>query len=136
MKIFISFDCGNDKYFRSFIDAWAKNRDYDFSYREKLSDEIHTKDISKMKVVLANQIDSASLVLVLVSEFSNIIHQDAEIIGYKNWQNWEIAKAKESGKKIVGAKLDPISEPPEEFEQSCTLWSNYFPQSPFAKSYI
>ena len=40
-------------------------------------------------------------VIVIVGKEANKLHKDRELIGYRNWQNFEIAKAKELGKNLL-----------------------------------
>ena len=48
------------------------------------------------------------------------------MIGYKNWQNFEIAKSKENGNKIIAIKIDKSFESPEELLESGASWAYSF----------
>ncbi len=97
-NIFISCECGYSGHSCDLINGWTKNSKYGFICRKVLTCDIHTNDISSIKVALANKIDNAAYVLILINDFTHLIHPDKEMIGYKNWQNWDILKAKEYGK--------------------------------------
>lgn len=66
-----------------------------------------------IKSVLSRKINEASHVILIVGKEANKLHKDRILIGYRNWQNFEVAKAKELGKRIVAVQLNSLYEYPE-----------------------
>ncbi len=110
--------------------------DCDFLYNHMPSEKINSNNISSLKDLLSLKISKCSYVLVIVSKDSNKEDLNSDLIGYKNWQNWEVAKAKELNKKIVGAKVNSMFEPPEELIGACTSWARNFNQLFIVSSFI
>ena len=52
----------------------------------------------------------------IVGKEANKLHKDRIAIGYRNWQNFEVAKAKFYGKKIIAVQLNSLYEYPEELK--------------------
>ena len=112
-KVFVSFDFEKDKQYKYLLNAWSANRDIEFTFDDRTPEEIQSNNISVIKANLSRKINEASTTLVLVGEDINKIHKDRWSIGFKNWQHYEIMKSKESGNKIVCAKLkstNPLSD--------------------------
>lgn len=65
-KVCISFDYENDKHYRYLLSAWDANTDFEFTFNDKTPGEIKSDDYSRLKAVLTQKINSASLVLVIV----------------------------------------------------------------------
>ncbi|SEH55777.1 hypothetical protein BAZSYMB_V2GCONTIG00825_0 [Bathymodiolus azoricus thioautotrophic gill symbiont] len=55
---------------------------------------------------------------MIVGKEANKKHTDSDKIGYKNWLNFEIAKSKDNGNKIVAVKLSSENESPEKLLDS------------------
>ena len=66
--------------------------------------------------MLARKINEATHVVVIVGKEANKLHKDRVEIGYRNWQNFEVAKAKQLRKKIIAVQLNSIYEYPEELK--------------------
>lgn len=127
-KVFVSFDYDNDKQYKYLLEAWDKNLGFDFSFSDQSSGEINSDDISRIKAALTTKISNSTYILVIVGRYSNSKHPDSNKIGYKNWQNWEVAKAKELGKKIVGVKINSVFDSPDELLGSGASWAYSFNQ--------
>ena len=84
----------------------AANNSIDFTFEDTTSEEINSENISRIKATLTRKINESDITLVIVGKEANKLHEDAELIGYKTWQNFEIVKSVEAGNKIVGVKLD------------------------------
>lgn len=54
--------------------------------------------------------------VVIVGKEANKLHKDRSNIGYSNWQNLEVSKAKELKKKIIAVKLNSLYEYPDELK--------------------
>ena len=68
----------------------------------------------RIKAALTRKINQSTYTLVIVGKEANKRHKDWREIGYKNWINYEIAKSKEKGNKIVAVKIDKSYESPDE----------------------
>ncbi len=135
-NVYVSFDYNNEEHYKFVLNAWNEHMECDFSYNDMPSEKISSNNILKLKDELTLKISKCTYVLVIVSEDSNKEDLNSGLIGYKNWQNWEVAKAKELNKKIVGTKVNSMFEPPEELIGSCTSWARKFNQSFIASSFI
>jgi len=117
-KVFVSFDWDNDKRYKFMLGAWNANSDFEFSFNDRSSAEINSWDISTVKAALTRKINTATHTLVIVGKEANKKHTDSDKIGYKNWLNFEIAKSKDNGNKIVAVKLSSENESPEKLLDS------------------
>ena len=126
MKIFVSFDFDNDRQYKYTLNMWNGNGNIDFEFNDGSTREIQSWDISRVKAAITTKIRNADAILVLVGEYSDTRHKDADAIGYRNWQYFEIAKAKESGKKIIAVKLDRGNNSPSLLLNSGASWAYGF----------
>ena len=115
MKVFVSFDFDHDRQYKYTLNMWDGNDNIDFSFDDKSSTEINSWNIGRIKAALTTKINEADAVLVIVGSYANSYHKDSALIGKRNWQNWEIAKAKELRKKLIGVKLNYTNVSPDEF---------------------
>ncbi len=113
-KIFISFNYEHDRVYRYLMSAWSSSSRFEFIFYDRTPNEIRTDDISRVKAVLTRKINEASIVVVFVGSHANELHPDYQEIGYRNWQNFEIAKAKEFNKKLIAIQIDAHYNYPEE----------------------
>lgn len=127
-KIFVSFDYENDKHYKFLLQAWDKNSNFDFEFSDLSSQEINSWNISVVKGCLTKKINQAKYTLVIVGEEGNKKHRDSNEIGHKNWQNFEIAKSKENGNKLIGVKINSLYQSPEELLNSGAKWAKSFTQ--------
>lgn len=133
-KVCISFDYENDKHYRYLLSAWDANTDFEFTFNDKTPGEIKSDDYSRLKAVLTQKINSASLVLVIVGKYANAKDANSDKIGDRNWQVWEIKKAKELEKKLVAVKIDRTYESPSELLNCGALWAMSFSQEAILKA--
>ena len=126
MKVFVSFDYDNDKHYKALLKAWDANPEFDFYFSDLSSEEIQSNSVSTVKQVLSRKINEANYTLVLVGKEANKQHKDYKEIGYKNWQNYEIAKSKEHKNKLIAVKLDKANESPEELLNAGASWAMSF----------
>lgn len=125
-KVCVSFDYDEDRSYYYMLEAWDKNENFEFSFSDCTPSEIQSESISRIKAVLTSKIDEATTMLVIIGRDANKRHTDSNKIGYKNWQNYEIAKAKELGKRLVAVKLDRENESPEELLGAGASWAMSF----------
>jgi hypothetical protein len=133
-KVFISFDYDNDKNYKFLLQAWDANPDFDFYFSDLSSTEIKTDDISRVKAALTTKINQATYTLVIIGKDANKRHKDYSAIGYKNWQNFEVAKSKANRNKIVGVKIDKSNESPEEILDCSAKWAMSFSKEAILKA--
>ena len=117
-KIFVSFDFENDRYYKYTLNMWNVNSNFEFTCNDTSPSEIQSWNIPTIKGVLSRKINEATYVVVIVGAEANKLHKDREHIGYRNWQNFEVAKAKELGKKLIAVQLNSLYEYPEELKYS------------------
>lgn len=123
MKVFVSFDYENDRNYKFLLTALAKNRNVDFTFEDVSSKEINSYNIDRIKASLTQKINQADVTVVIIGKEANKRHKDSWLIGYKNWQNFEIARSVAAGNKIIGVKLDRSYESPEELIGHCDAWA-------------
>lgn len=133
-KVFVSFDYDNDKHYKYLLQAWDANPDFEFCFSDLSSTEIKTDDISRVKAGLTAKINQATYTLVIVGKEANKRHKDSVQIGYKNWQNFEIAKSKANKNKLVGVKISSSYDSPEELLGCSAKWAMSFTQEAILKA--
>ena len=126
MKIFVSFDFDNDRQYKYTLNMWDGNDDIDFSFNDGSTQEIQSWNISRIKAAITSKINQADAILVLIGEHADSLHKDRSLIGYRNWQYFEIAKAKEAGKKIIAVKLARDNTSPALLYNSGASWAMSF----------
>lgn len=117
-KIFISFDFEKDRQYKYALDMWDANPAFEFTCDDRSPTEIQTDSVAVVKNVLSRKINEASVVIVIVGQDANKLHRDWREIGYRNWQNYEVAKAKELGKRLIAVQIDSSYTYPEELLNS------------------
>jgi hypothetical protein len=127
-KVFVSFDYKKDKQYYYLLKAWDANSNFEFSFSDYTSREIQSDSIPVVKANLTKKIKEATYTLIIVGEYANKLHKDHKEIGYKNWQNFEIAKSKENGNKLVGVKIDKSYSSPDELLNAGASWALSFTQ--------
>jgi len=133
-KVIICFDYENDRHYRNLLNAWDANSDFDFSFNDITPSEIQSWNIPTVKGELTKKINQATYTLVLIGKEANKKHKDSIEIGYKNWQNFEIARSKENGNKLVAIKLDSTNDSPDEIYGSGASWAYSFTQDAIIKA--
>ena len=133
-QVCVSFDYTNDKQYYYMLKAWDANDNFDFSFGDCTPSEIQSDSVSRIKAVLTQKSDAASCLLVIVGKEANKAHPDSEEIGYTNWQNYEIAKAKELKKKLVAVKISKDYESPSELLNSGASWAMSFTEDAIVKA--
>lgn len=133
-KIFVSFDFENDRNYKYLLEAWNSNPEFEFEFEDKSSREINSWNISTVKAGLTRKINEADYTLVIVGKEANKLHKDRTLIGYRNWQNFEIAKSKQNGNKLIAVKLDRTYASPEELLNSNASWAFSFSEPEIMKA--
>ena len=104
--VFVSFDYENDKHYKYLLEAWDANKQFDFMFADRSSGEINSNNVHIVKAALTQRINSAKRTLVIIGKEANKRHKDYKLIGYKNWINFEVARSKDNGNKLVAVKID------------------------------
>lgn len=117
-QIFVSFDFENDRHYKYTLNMWNANSNFEFTCNDTSPSEIQSWNIPTIKSVLSRKINEATHVVVIVGAEANKLHKDRERIGYRNWQNFEVAKAKELGKPLIAVQLNSLYEYPEKLKYS------------------
>ncbi len=133
-KVFVSFDYDDDKHYRNMLKAWDANPNFDFFMSDLTPGEVNTWDISRIKAALTTKIKEATYTLVIVGENANKKHKNSTAIGYRNWINFEIAKSKEHGNRLVGVKIDKSYDSPEELLGAGASWAMSFTKDAIIKA--
>lgn len=133
-KVIICFDYENDRSYRNLLSAWDANSNFEFSFNDITPSEIQSWNIPTVKGELTKKINQATYTLVLIGKEANKKHKDSEEIGYKNWQNFEIAKSKENNNKLVAIKLDSTNDSPDEIYGSGASWAYSFTKETIIKA--
>ena len=135
-KVFVSFDYDNDKRYKFLLQAWDANPEFDFYFNDLSSQEINSWNISTVKGALTRRINQATYTLVIVGKEANKLHKDYLEIGYRNWLNFETAKSKQNGNKIVAVKLDKSYTSPSELLGSGAEWAMSFGKDSIIKACV
>lgn len=133
-KVFVSFDYDNDKHYKALLKAWDANPNFDFYFSDLSSNEINSFYIPTVKQALSKKINEANYTLVIIGKEANKPHKDKALIGYLNWINFEIAKSKEHGNKLVGVKINSSYTSPDEILYSGASWAMSFSQAAILKA--
>jgi hypothetical protein len=125
-KIFVSFDFDEDRQYRYLLNAFSSNPHFDFTFDDKSSGFINSSNIPTIKAALTRKINEAHYTLVIIGKEANKIHKDHVAIGYRNWQNYEIAKSKEVFNQLIAIKIDQSYASPDEILCSNAKWAYSF----------
>lgn len=96
-KVYVSLDYDNDKGHKFVLETWYDaNLEFafvfdDFTLRNR---EINSTNVSRIKNALTNKINSATYTLVIIGKQANNLHKYHELIGFKNWMNFEVHQSK------------------------------------------
>lgn len=115
------------------MEAWNANPDFEFTFNDRSPREIQSYDISVIKACLTKKIKEAKYTVVLAGKDANKRHPDAAEIGYKNWQNFEVARSVDNGNNLVIIELPDYSEAPEECYGHGAVWAGAFNQENIIK---
>jgi hypothetical protein len=103
-KIFISYDYTNDKTYKNLLLAWDKNSDFDFGFYDMSVDvSVDSNDAAAIKRVISARIGDSTYFLCLVGKYTS----------KSKWVAWEIAKAVELKKRLIGVKIDKDNPTPD-----------------------
>lgn len=116
-KVFVSLDYDNDATYRNMMRAWDANPNFDFEFSETSPKvAIDSTDAAAIKRSLSRMIGDATHLLCIVGKQTS----------NSNWVCWEIDKAKELKKKLVGIKLDAGNTSPAPLLNAGAAWAMSF----------
>lgn len=127
-KVYVCFDYERDRIYKFLMEAWDANSDFEFSFNDQSPREIQSNDISVVKACLTKKINAANYTVVLAGKDANKKHEDADKIGYRNWQNFEVARSVANGNKLVVVELPGYTEAPEECYGHGAVWAGKYSQ--------
>jgi hypothetical protein len=122
-RIVISFDYDHDKEYRYLLSALKANKGSAIDFEDLTPGAINSDNVSSVKRVLTSQIRGATHLLVIVGDYANTRHPDSALIGDRNWQWWEINKAKEEKKRLIAVKIHKDDEAPEPLKNAGATWA-------------
>lgn len=131
--VYVCFDYDLDRQYKYLMEAWDANSDFDFTFNDRSPREIQSNDISVIKACLTKKIKEAKYTVVLAGRDANKRHSYADKIGYKNWQNFEVARSVENGNKLVIVELPDYSVAPEECYNKGAVWAGKFSEDNIIK---
>lgn len=121
-KVLVCFDFEKDRHYKYLMNAWDANNNFDLSFNDVTPGEINSDSIPVIKANLSKKIAQADITLVLIGAECNKAHPDRNLIGYRNWQIFEIERSKYYGNKIIAVKLDYYYETPRELYGCGAEW--------------
>jgi hypothetical protein len=132
--IFVSFDFENDRYYKYLLEAWNANPNFEFVFADGTPREINSNVVHRVKAALTKKIIAATHTLVIVGKYANAPHPDRNLIGFRNWINFEIYQSRLYGNRIAAIKLDREFESPEWLLASGATWAMSFTEPAIIKA--
>ncbi|MDD4913090.1 MAG: TIR domain-containing protein [Sideroxydans sp.] len=112
-KVFVSYYYDSDRHYKRLLMAWSANDKFELEFEDVSTDvSIRSDNEAYIKRVISDKIKQCDVFIVLVGKKSH----------RRDWINWEIAKAKEYGKKIVAIKGKRSHTSPEELLSAGAEW--------------
>lgn len=117
-KVYVSLDYKHDKYYKYLLESWDANPGFKFMFGDQPPDDIYPNNVDRIKASLTKIINRTSYTLVIIGVEANTAHQDEELIGFKNWMNFEVHQSKLHRNKFVGVKLKESYDSPDELRDT------------------
>lgn len=133
-KVFVSFDYQDDKHYKYLLEAWHHNPRFDFVFDDGTPEEIDSNNVGRIKAALTSKIKDATHVLVIVGKNANTPHRNRNLIGSRNWINFEVRQGIGYGKRIAVVKLDQSYDSPEELNNARASWTYSFSEANIIKA--
>jgi hypothetical protein len=112
-RVFVSFDFENDVHYKRLLEAWSANSRFQFIFQDMTPQEIQSDSVARVKAVLTAKVKTATHTLVIIGQYANQLHANSQLIGCRNWINFEIQQSILNSKKIVGVRIQPQYVLPE-----------------------
>ena len=133
-KVFVSFDYDNDKHYKFLLEAWNENPKFEFVFDDGTPQEIDSTNVGRIKAALTSKIKEATHTLVIIGKDANSPHRNRNLIGYKNWINFEVHQSIEHRKRIAAIKLVRTYESPDELLNAKAAWAYSFTEENIIKA--
>lgn len=133
-KVFVSFDYDNDRRYKFILEAWNNNPKFNFVFEDGTPREINSDNVGRIKAALTSKVKAATHTLVIVGKHSNDPHPDKNLIGFRNWINFEIYQSIKEGNRIAAIKLNRNYESPEELKNARNSWAYNFKEPEIIKA--
>lgn len=133
-KVFVSFDWTNDKHYKFLLQAWDANDQFDFVFDDATPEEIDSNNVGRIKAALTTRIKSATHTLVIVGKEANKLHWKHELIGFRNWINFEVYQSWLHDNKIILVRISRDYEAPQESLNIGAKWVTGFTESEIVKA--
>lgn len=112
-RVFVSYYYDADRHYKRLLTAWSANDKFELEFEDVSTDvSIKSNDEAYIRRVIGEKIMQCNVFLVLVGKGSH----------KRDWISWEIAKAKECGKRIVAVKEKRTHVSPDELLSSGVGW--------------
>ena len=117
-KIFVSYDYDKDCNYKELLNAWSKNPKFDFKIKDVSTDvSINSRNADYIKQCIKKDIKACDVFLVVIGKDT---HKSKWVDEY------EIPKAFELNKKIVGILIDKKNKIPKSFKKYSDLLCKEF----------
>jgi len=133
-KVFVSLDWENDERCMFLLKAWNENPQFEFVFDDSSTEEIHGWNISRIKAALSVKINQATHTLVIVGRGATKQHPNHELIGFRNWIDFEVSRSKTSSNKIAAIKIRKNYESPTELIGAGASWAMSFTEEAIIKA--
>lgn len=115
--VFISYGYDHDRHYKNLLLAWDKNNEFDFTFYDSSVDvSVNSNDVAVVRRVISARINSSTRFLCIVGQYTH----------KSTWVEWEIKKAIELKKKLVGVKIDRSYTTPSAFLSAGASWALSF----------
>lgn len=112
-KVFVSYYYNADRHYKRLLTAWSANDKFELEFEDISTDvSIRSESDAYIRRVIASKIEQCDVFVVLIGKKSH----------KREWISWEIAKAKECGKKIIAIKEKRSHASPEELQSAGAEW--------------
>ena len=116
-KIFISYDYDNDRAYKNLLVAWSKNSEFDLYLNDQSVDvSINSTDAAAVKRGISAAINGSTYFLCIVGKKTS----------QSQWVDFEIRKAIELSKKLIGVKIEKDNTTPSALLNQGATWALSF----------
>jgi hypothetical protein len=116
-NVFVSYDYDNDRHYKNMLLAWDKHTEFDFSFCDVSVDvSVNSTDAAAIGRVRSARIGSCTRLLFIVGQHTH----------RSTWVDWEIRKAVELHKPLVGVKIDRNFSTPSPLLGAGAKWAMSF----------
>jgi hypothetical protein len=117
-RVFLSYDYDNDGYYKDILITWSKQPDFaQFSVNEgPVTVPVDSEDAGPLKRAIAARIKAATAFLCIVGAKTCT----------NGWVEWEIKKADELGKRIIGVRINRDHNVSEALCNASATWALSF----------